>query len=631
MLAAILKNDGYSVKQLDLNSDFITWYLNSKHVSRAMTKIRRRCNSLENKNYLKETQYNEYIRIENLENIFSTIRDSKGDINKNVSAFLSMLGIDVPIPVLRSDIVAMANSRVEGLNLIREFYRETIGLMGTVRPLFIGISVVSPPQVIPAIILTSMIRRHMWKDVKVFWGGPLMSLLDDKSLKTILDNVRIDGIVKGEGEESILEIAAQLKKGNFQNNTIPNLVFMQRGRVALSAIVPKIHISQYPLPFYNSTDLRKYRKITPISVLLSRGCKWGKCAFCEYPRLYRRKQLKSPEQAVEDINQLVTRYPGHHLWISCDMMDASYLRRLCCIIIKEKIRANWKTYMRVDTRFSTEDLKLMKKAGCFMAVIGLDSLDSVVLKKINKGYTADQAVRFLQRLGESELDAQINMIANLPYTTYQSALQQFDILGSVLSCSAMKGVYRLVSIDHLQVSKNAPMGICPDKYGIRLLVKDGGGKSNYINYMPYVDDRWMSHDECADILDKYSNLNLELMMLRSGDSRKFKKIRQSDVLDYDNIHILLHDHAFDPSVVKGHHARTSDEFVKVYNMRTGIQMIMPRATIVYWVLNELPMRLSDLKDTFKKETSSSIHPDDSELYDVLEDMVTIGAINVQHT
>jgi radical SAM superfamily enzyme YgiQ (UPF0313 family) len=628
VLAGSLRAYGFAARQIDLNNSFLDWYLNSKQMSDDIARARKRQAALERKKALTETEYQEYVSIQTIEELYASIRENSEDVNIFIPDFVRALGIAVPQPSQQSELIRMTKDRCKGLRLIRKFYSEQIDNICEGDPLFFGVSVVMTPQVIPALILSQTIRRHLGREAKIFWGGPLMSLLGDESLRAFLKHGKLDGVICGEGEEAASELAAQLDRGKMVRGSIPNFSYLESGTIKKSGVGPKKHISEYPLPYYDLRELKRYRKITPVSILISRGCRWGKCAYCEYPRLYKRKQLKTPERAIDDLRQLVSRYPGHKLWLACDMLDAKYVRKFCRLIIKEKIKFQWLAYMRVEPKFTLADLKMITEAGCFWVNVGLESLDTAVLKRINKGYTADQAVDFLKMLGKSGIGAQVNMIIDLPGTTYRSALKQLDLLQSVLEEGARNGLERNVAANPLLIPKNAPMGICPKKYGIDLKLEGGKNRGSYINYMPYAKDKWMSDDERNELAERYDEVNTTLLTIKSNAISRNTKVRPSSMLNCERKRIVSQVHQFDPEGENGLHRKRPGEFVRILNMRDGLSITMPRADIVEWIFKKLPVSFSELKKAFENAVKLSKRADIGDLLDVLDELMRVGLIRI---
>jgi radical SAM superfamily enzyme YgiQ (UPF0313 family) len=458
----------------------------------------------------------------------------------------------------------------------------------------------------------------------------MMSYVDDDTYRLIFEYGMADGIVDGEGEEAITEIAKILKKNPKENNvslkTVPNLIFMEGSQLVRSDARPRIHISEYPLPHYDKRMLKKYGSVSPLGILLSRGCSWGKCAFCEFPKTYNRKQLIEPEKAADNIHRLISKYPGHPVRLQCDMMEPAYVRYLCKTIVKRGIKFQWRAFMRADAEYSLADLKLIKRSGCILVNVGIESLDTKVLSIINKGYTADQAVSFLRNLLKSGIDAEIHMIINLPGTNYRSALKQYRILKKLLENAEKGKVRHSVWPAILLVSKNAPLGICPEKYGIELTIPKHRKLSDYINYLPYLSRQSISDNEADRIVDLYRELNSSLEEMKLCKLWNRKSLYPSDRLHYQKNWIMVQDHLFDPDGKGGIHHRAPRAFARVADIQNGPSFFISNADLVRWILKKLPISLSDLRKAFRKEEPFQI--DEIDLVDTLQDMISIGVLEV---
>ena len=632
LLAACLKQHGFGVKQVDLNNEFIRWFLKSDVFRHEMSMARKRRGELGKKRSLSENEYQQYTRAETLDECFAVIRKYYFRRETYVRELLGTLDLALPRPPLRTDIKSVLRSHNRILDLMRKFYEERIASIGEKNPLFVGISAAMIPQIVPSLLLTRLIKRHLGKSVKVFWGGPAMSLSDDDTFQLILKYGMADGIVKYEGEEAVVEIAKILKeqrKGkDISFETVPNLVYMKGLRIAKSEIKPKKHISEYPLPHYDRQMLRKCGDFSSISLLLSRGCRWGKCAFCEYPRMCDRKQLIEADKVVDNMIHLTSRYPGRPVWLLYDMMTPEYMREFCTSIVKRGARFRWEGFIRADKRYSSADLELLKRAGCYFVDVGIESLDTKVLKLINKGYATNEAVSFLRKLLKSGIEAQINMIVNLPGTTYRSAYGQYTILKELLEEAAKDRVLHFVAAGPLGVSKNAPFGICPEKYGIKLAIPKGNKVSDYMYYLPYLNSQDMSLKKIGRICDLYSELNISLEMMRSNDLHNRKKLSPTDRLQCQRSSVMTHNHLFDHDGNDRKHHRVLHPFIRVRNLKNGLWTIIPNADLVRWIFKRLPIGFSDLKKVFREEAPLPFRMDETKLIDTLDSLTSIGVITI---
>src|SRR4030043_1312165 len=69
--------------------------------------------------------------------------------------------------------------------------------------------------------------------------------------------------------------------------------------------------------------------------------------------------------------------------------DLKYGEVICDEIIKRKLKIRWSTTSRVDTLNQTL-LDKMKRAGCILLGLGIESYEQDVLNRAHKGITIDQ-------------------------------------------------------------------------------------------------------------------------------------------------------------------------------------------------------------------------------------------------
>ena len=74
-------------------------------------------------------------------------------------------------------------------------------------PLFVGISTMTGSQIYYALEMAKTVRKNN-KDIKIVWGGTHPTIIPQQTL----ENEYVDIIVRGEGEETCLELAKRIEK-----------------------------------------------------------------------------------------------------------------------------------------------------------------------------------------------------------------------------------------------------------------------------------------------------------------------------------------------------------------------------------------------------------------------------------
>ena len=150
-----------------------------------------------------------------------------------------------------------------------------------------------------------------------------------------------------------------------------------------------------PFPFYTPEELHAYRSIHPVQVsqrvtwgflTATRGCPHG-CMFCsEVMRVSigRRLRSRSPANVTDEMEHLARQ--GANI---CSFQDDSFsanrhfVGALCEELISRKSQMPWMARARVD-ELDYDLLALMKRAGCMMLGIGVESGSQRIIDGMRK-------------------------------------------------------------------------------------------------------------------------------------------------------------------------------------------------------------------------------------------------------
>ncbi|MHA1459742.1 MAG: B12-binding domain-containing radical SAM protein [Promethearchaeota archaeon] len=254
---------------------------------------------------------------------------------------------------------------------------------------------------IPETVITSCFLKHHNPDCQIIWGGPSITQ-SYEAFKLFLKKNACDGLVIGEGEQSLLEIA--------QNKTLSDI----RGVMSLSydkeiCYSPgvQLDLNSLPTPDYTNIPLDTYYQIA--STYRSRGCT-NRCTFCAEWKLFgSRFRTRSVEKVVQDVETIIKNSnPGFMLFgESLINDDLDYFERLCDTLIKKNLNVKFGTHFRANI---TPELAIKAKlAGFEDAWVGFEAFSDDDLKEMNKGTSVDQNMETIENLTQ----AGVNVIAML--------------------------------------------------------------------------------------------------------------------------------------------------------------------------------------------------------------------------
>lgn len=165
-----------------------------------------------------------------------------------------------------------------------------------------------------------------------------------------------------------------------------------------------------------------YSRTPFMNMMTSRGCPYH-CAFCLWPQsMYGHKQrFRSLDNVFYEIRYLKDRYGLREINID----DGTFTTRkervieFCERMQKDNLRIIWTCNGRVDN-LDDEMLKAMKKAGCKMIRLGVESGSQEVLDKIKKGLTLEQVERGVKLVKKHGIQALGGFMFGFPYDTRES-------------------------------------------------------------------------------------------------------------------------------------------------------------------------------------------------------------------
>lgn len=254
---------------------------------------------------------------------------------------------------------------------------------------FVGITATTP-EISHALVIARKVRE-IFPNIKIIMGGAHPTVFH----KELVGDKLCDMVVRNEGEIPIVELA----KGT-PCNLIPNLTWRKSDNevVVNPDAETYVDLNTLPLPAYHKLPMHLYhsalgaaRQAPSIGMITTRGCP-GKCTFCFSGMFGSQIRFTSAVRIVEHIEHLQNNYGIREISFYDDTFTANKknVAELCQLILLKNIKLSWSCFSRVDS-VTPELLLLMKKAGCHQIMYGFETVDTNILKNINKGTNLEQS------------------------------------------------------------------------------------------------------------------------------------------------------------------------------------------------------------------------------------------------
>ncbi len=172
-----------------------------------------------------------------------------------------------------------------------------------------------------------------------------------------------------------------------------------------------------------------YRRTPGTYIMSGRDCWWGRCSFCSWTQLYPRYRVRSPENVLDEIGNLLDTLPVREIMDDTGSFPrGEWLRSFC----RGAIERGYHKKAGFDCNFrfgaaSAEDFKLMKKAGFRFLLFGLESANQETLDRVNKNITVKEIVDSCKMAREVGLYPHITIMFGYPWESLEEARRTLEL------------------------------------------------------------------------------------------------------------------------------------------------------------------------------------------------------------
>jgi radical SAM superfamily enzyme YgiQ (UPF0313 family) len=422
-LTAFLKAKGIEAEQRDLNLDYRDFLITHLKDSTLTHEEKKSLLKISLKKFfsekLKNRYYSDFLSIDN--NGVSS--DLPYDNNTNSSFFFTER--------LLSSEHLWQYLEDENENTFFQFYKKEniLGFLEKKEIKLLGISIISPSQVIPSFTLGFLVKKHLPR-IHVNIGGqwPTLyrrALLEKKELFECFDS-----IIVFEGETPLyrLTIALKEKKEVF----IPNVIF-KNTKTDFSFDHTEEDLDSLPCPDFDGLPLDDYDDSRGHQISLtyetSRGCYWSKCAYCvDLPLPKPTYRRKSPQLVVRDIKELKQKYKVSYLMVSDPGLSPRQMLEVSKEILKEGIDIKWWCWVRLDAGFKRQVFEIAADAGLKKINFGFESASDRICALLNKGNKKERSLRIIKDCFSAGIRVDLQTMLGLPQEAFSDGLETVDFL-----------------------------------------------------------------------------------------------------------------------------------------------------------------------------------------------------------
>ncbi len=261
---------------------------------------------------------------------------------------------------------------------------------------FVGISLNFLSQALCAFSMMGWIKKN-FPGVKVILGGGLVSSWMKRPGWRNPFGGLVDHSIAGPGEYQLLGL----------------LGVEERREVHHAPDYGALPVSDYLSPGF----------ILPYSG--SNGCYWGKCSFCPEKAEDNPFIPVSAGQAITDLKDLVGKTKPRLIHLLDNALSPAFMRAL----VENPPGVPWYGFARISHDLTDMDYCMaLKRSGCLMLQLGLESGDQRVLDAMDKGIDIGIASQALKNLKKAEIAAYVYLLFGAPAESIAEARRTLDFV-----------------------------------------------------------------------------------------------------------------------------------------------------------------------------------------------------------
>ncbi len=298
-------------------------------------------------------------------------------------------------PLKSCDLINAAETPEQ--NPYYEYFSERLTqLIQLEEPSIIGFSLNYLSQALCTFAMIGFLRKYVPGAKIILGGGLVTSWMSNPNWENPFSGL-VDSLISGPGEHQLLSLMG-----------VTN--------------IKETHCT----PNYDALPLNDY--LSPGLVLpynASTGCYWNKCSFCP-EKAESSSYIPTPvDRVMEDISSLIAKTKPVLIHLLDNAVSPSLLKRIAA----KPFGVPWYGFARIDQNLTDIDFCMaLKKSGCVMLKLGLESGDQGVLDKMQKGIDLKTASLALKTLKKAGIATYVYLIFGTPAETLPEARSTLDFV-----------------------------------------------------------------------------------------------------------------------------------------------------------------------------------------------------------
>lgn len=281
--------------------------------------------------------------------------------------------------------------------------------------------------------------REAFPDVLIVAGGEHATAMAERSLR----ESSVDFIVRGEGEETAVELARAVERHESDFLAIAGLAYLDRETGLYTETASRARrrdIDDIVPPAWDISPIHKYldggygygvNRGRSMPVVASRGCPY-QCTFCSNPNMWTTRWVI---RSVDNLLDEIEFYRREYMATNFDFFDLTFVLKkqwiidFCQKIVERGLAITWQ--LPAGTRSEAIDSEVaswLYKAGCRNVTYAPESGSIGVLTRIKKKIDPISLAKSIADCVSQGINVKVNMIFGFPGETMSEILESYRFI-----------------------------------------------------------------------------------------------------------------------------------------------------------------------------------------------------------
>jgi len=295
---------------------------------------------------------------------------------------------------------------------------------------------------------------------------------------------------------------------------------------------------------------------------------------------------------VDEMEYQTKKHGKYTFSVITEAISPIIAERISNLILERDLHVKWHSFAMIDRHYTPAVFEKMVRAGCEYLVVGVETMTDRVLHLMKKAATKETTVEFILNAKASGLDLKINLIPNLPTTTYQEAMESLAMI------QRFEKYFTYVSSFPFEATRSSGIGKEPGYFGLGVLESESTtGQAQFTMNHLEVSDPAMTASELEQVYADYHAFAAQVNNRGIMDTCP-TVIKENSL---DNLHFRLAEDFLDITQVDGG--------IQCYNWLTRKRFQIPQewTAIIEKIHSEQPFRRKDFIKLFSPNSSGEFY------------------------